>query len=126
MTKKYYNSQKLIFLFIIIFISTNEVFANQAYFDISEQEIEIQTNFKGKEVIITGRVTSIDADFYDNAQINLSTGDEWGFGSCTLSPPTNNQDFAYDLDKGQYVKLKCKDISEVMGFPQASSCKLVN
>ncbi len=54
MTKKHYNSKKLIFLFIIIFISTNEVFANQAYFDISDQEIEIQTNFKGKEVIIFG------------------------------------------------------------------------
>ena len=54
MTKKHFNSKKLIFLFIIIFISTNEVFANQAYFDISDQEIEIQTNFKGKEVIIFG------------------------------------------------------------------------
>ena len=89
-------------------------------------EMRAIRKYRGKDVIITGRVTSIDADFYDNAQINLSTGDEWGFGSCTLSPPTNNQDFAYDLDKGQYVKLKCKGINEVMGSPTASSCKLVN
>ena len=95
---------------------------------INEFEVnEMRTirKYKGKEVIITGRVSSIDSDFWDNAQINLK-GDEWGFQSCMLSPPTNNQDFAYDLDKGQYVKLKCKEISEVMGFPQAKSCKLVN
>ena len=103
-----------------------QVSCSSLYNEFEVNEMRAIRKYKGKEVIITGRVTSIDADFYDNAQINLSTADQWGFGSCTLSPPTNNQDFAYDLDKGQYVKLKCEDISEVMGFPQASSCKLVN
>ncbi len=50
-----YNSKKFfkIFLIIIIF-SSKQVLANQAYFDLSDQEIEIQTNFNGKEVIIFG------------------------------------------------------------------------
>jgi len=55
MKLKNYNSKKLfkIFLIVIIF-SSKEVFSNQAYFDLSDQEIEIQTNFNGKEVIIFG------------------------------------------------------------------------
>ena len=102
-----------------------EVSCTSLYNEFEVNEMRAIRKYKGKELIITGKVSSIDADFYDNAQINLQA-DEWGFLTCNLSPPTNNQDFAYDLDKGQYVKLKCKNISEVMGFPQASSCTLVN
>ena len=46
-----------IFLFIIaivLTISNKPIFGNQAYFDLSDEEIEIQTNFNGKEVIIFG------------------------------------------------------------------------
>ena len=55
MKLKNYKCKKLfkIFLIIIVF-SSKEVFSNQAYFDLSDQEIEIQTNFNGKEVIIFG------------------------------------------------------------------------
>ena len=42
----------LIFLFII-FIN-NHTLANEAYFDLSEKEIQIQTDFTGKEIIIFG------------------------------------------------------------------------
>ena len=42
-------------LFILIFISSHQtLLAEKAYFDISDQEIQIQTNFNGKEVIIFG------------------------------------------------------------------------
>ena len=40
--------------FFIFFIFSNNIFANEVYFDISEKEIQIQTDFKGKEVIIFG------------------------------------------------------------------------
>ena len=103
----------------------SEVSCVSLYNEFEVNEMRTIRKYKGKEVIIAGRVSSIDADFYDNAQINLKA-DDWGFFSCNLSPPANNQDFAYNLDKGQFVKLKCKDIGEVMGFPTASSCKLVN
>ncbi len=43
----------LIFILYIIFCCKLS-FANEAYFDLSDSEIEIQTNFKGKEVIIFG------------------------------------------------------------------------
>ena len=39
--------------FIFVLLSKN-IYGNQAYFDLSDSEIEIQTNFNGKEVIIFG------------------------------------------------------------------------
>ena len=45
-------NQVLIF-FLITFINTSTI-ASEAYFDLSEKEIQIQTDFNGKEIIIFG------------------------------------------------------------------------
>ena len=42
----------LIFFFLIF--TNNHTLANEAYFDLSEKEIQIQTDFTGKEIIIFG------------------------------------------------------------------------
>ena len=49
-------SNKIFFVLLVIgFTATNKsVLSNEAYFDLSDNEIEIQTNFNGKEVIIFG------------------------------------------------------------------------
>ncbi len=52
--KNYYSIKKLSIFLILVCFFEKQVFANQAYFDLSDQKIEIQTNFKGKEVIIFG------------------------------------------------------------------------
>ena len=44
---------KKIFIFIIILINF-DAFGNETYFNLSEKEIQIQTNFNGKEIIIYG------------------------------------------------------------------------
>ena len=43
---------KLIFFITILFYQN--VYANEAYFDLSEKQIEIETDFNGKEIIIFG------------------------------------------------------------------------
>ena len=49
------NSNKIfLFVIIIITVSSKSILGDQAYFDLSDNEIEIQTNFNGKEVIIFG------------------------------------------------------------------------
>ena len=46
---------KLLFLLIAYIVLSNKLaFGEEAYFDLSDQEIEIQTDFNGKEVIIFG------------------------------------------------------------------------
>ena len=51
---------------MVLFILPNKlVFGEEAYFDLSDQEIQIQTNFNGKEVIIFG-LTEPELDTIDN------------------------------------------------------------
>ena len=45
---------KKINLSILILFYFNSAFGNQAYFDLSEKEIQIETDFNGKEIIIFG------------------------------------------------------------------------
>lgn len=45
--------KKTLIFFFLIFIN-NHTLANEAYFDLSEKEIQIQTDFTGKEIIIFG------------------------------------------------------------------------
>ena len=51
---KQFSMKKIISLFIIIFFSKNLAIAAETYFDLSENEIQIETDFTGKEVIIFG------------------------------------------------------------------------
>ena len=49
------NSNKIfLFVIIVITVSSKSILGDQVYFDLSDNEIEIQTNFNGKEVIIFG------------------------------------------------------------------------
>ncbi len=45
---------KKIIIFLIITFLNHNIFASEAYFDLSEKEIQIQTDFTGKEIIIFG------------------------------------------------------------------------
>ena len=45
--------KKTLIFFILVFMN-NQTLANEAYFDLSEKEIQIQTDFTGKEIIIFG------------------------------------------------------------------------
>ena len=53
MERDQYNMRKKIFFLIIFFFNQN-IFAGETYFDLSENEIQIETNFVGKEIIIFG------------------------------------------------------------------------
>lgn len=47
------NTKKIILLLIFILFTKN-IFASEIYFDLSEKEIQIETDFTGKEIIIFG------------------------------------------------------------------------
>ncbi len=48
------NLKKQIIIFLTIILGTNHLIAQETYFDTSEKEIQIQTDFNGKEIIIFG------------------------------------------------------------------------
>ena len=47
-----------IIIMLLVLILNNSILANEAYFDLSEKEIQIQTDFKGKTIIIFGILQS--------------------------------------------------------------------
>ena len=51
--KKNYLKKHLSFIIFFILIN-NSVLSEESYFDLSEKEIQIQTDFNGKEIIIFG------------------------------------------------------------------------
>ncbi len=103
--------------------SLAQISCGNLYDEFQANEVRTIRNYKDKEVVITGTVTSIDADFNDNAIIVLGTGkNDFGISSCRLSPNKKNQDFAYNLEKGQSVRLRCNDINEMVGSPTAENC----
>ena len=103
--------------------SLAQISCGNLYDEFQANEVRTIRNYKDKEVVITGTVTSIDADFNDNAIIVLGTGkNDFGISSCRLSPNKKNQDFAYNLEKGQSVRLRCNDINEMIGSPTAENC----
>ena len=88
-------------------------------------EMRALRDHKNKTYIVSGRVESVGADFMDNPQINLSDGDQWSFNSC-MAEPARGEDFYYDLNEGQLVKMQCKVTGEVMGSPMLEGCVLAN
>ena len=51
----HYNYKKLsVFTYFLLLLFSFPSYGNESYFDLSDPEIEIQTNFEGKEVIIFG------------------------------------------------------------------------
>ena len=61
----------------------------------------------------------------DNPQISLSDGNQWSMNSC-LAEPAKGEEFYYDLNQGQLVKMQCTITGEVMGSPMLKRCVLAN
>lgn len=107
--------------------SITEITCSALYKEFQANEFKTIRKYKDKSLVITGNIKNIQADYSDNAQIVLATGTgAFSMSSCTLSPSPSNQDFASELQIGTFVKLKCSDISEVIGSPTASKCTLAN
>jgi len=96
------------------------------YEEFSQNEIRALEKFGNKQVKISGRVTDISADFFDNPQIILSSEqDDFGMTSCILSARKSAK-YVSQLQKGQIVNLLCKDVGEILGSPTAEKCTMAN
>ena len=93
--------------------------------DFGANEMRALRDHKNKTYIVSARVSSVGADFMDNPQITLSDGDQWSFNSCIASP-AKDEEFYYDLNEGQLVKMQCTIKGEVMGSPVLEKCVLAN
>ena len=86
-----------------------------------ENEVAADNLYKGKKILITGKVESINKDVADDVYVNLSGDGEISFDvQCYLSEPGK----AAELKKGQTITILGTGEGMVIGFPQLKDCTL--
>jgi len=89
--------------------------------DFNANEMRALRKYQDKTFIVSGRVSSVDADMWDKPQITLSDDEAWSFSSC-LASPAAGEEFFYDFDNGELVKMQCQVNGEIMGSPILKGC----
>ena len=85
-------------------------------------EIAANKKFKDQNLLVSGSIDSIDADFSDDPVIVFKQLTNTNFLKPRASLTKDEQDKAAELAKGQNIKLLCSKISEVAGMPTLSEC----
>lgn len=85
-------------------------------------EVAADQKFKGKTVLISGRVESVDSGPFDSPIVSLAGGGE--FGERQVWMYDVSKESAASLSKGQSIKALCKATGESMSFPTLSKCVL--
>ncbi|MDE9495864.1 hypothetical protein KKJ09_20345 [Xenorhabdus bovienii] len=76
--------------------------------------------YKGKKIIISGIVDSIDSSFGDIPVVTLKTGDM--FNKVHVNFARKYRDIAAELNKNQKVKYACVGGSVIIGSPSVRDC----
>ncbi|WP_164276516.1 hypothetical protein [Stenotrophomonas sp. B1-1] len=95
------------------------VSAEQLYSAYAENEISADARFKGKSLLISGKVQSIQSGIGDDPVVQLAAGTFQWVQLHGLS-----KDVAAGLSKGQQILVRCKGQGETIGFPSAAECQL--
>lgn len=95
------------------------VTAEQLYKDYDANEISADAKYKGKPLLITGTVQSIESDITDDPVVALSA-DLFGFVHLQGIDKAS----ATSLSKGQKITAACTGGGEVMSFPTANECTI--
>ena len=90
--------------------------------DYQRNEISADEKYKGKSLLVTGIVDSIGKDFSDKAYVQLSTDNMFMPVMARLQASEMNR--ASDLNKGQWVIVKCVGGGMIAGSPILSSCSI--
>lgn len=99
---------------------TIEVTAGEIFDDYQQNEIRANAKYKGKNVIVTGTVSGIDADLMDEPVVQLQTSNQ--FMSVGLHDISTT--VAGGLNKGDTVTAACSEVSEMAGTPVLRGCSL--
>ncbi|MXO50147.1 hypothetical protein GRI42_02370 [Erythrobacter gaetbuli] len=99
---------------------TEYVTASDLQASFERNEIATIQRFQGDVVMVSGRVSSVDADLFDRPVIRLKTG-SWRNISVPVSAHDSN--FAAKLNPGDEVFVICVGINEVMGSPVFADCE---
>ncbi|MNE17756.1 TRNA-anti-like protein [compost metagenome] len=87
-------------------------------------EVAANQQFKGKTLLVSATVSSIDAGISDEPYLTLKAGGEYEFNQPQAHLADAEQNKAASLSKGQKIKLLCTGNSEIAGTPMLDNCSI--
>ena len=99
-----------------------EVTADQLLTAYKNNEIAANQQFKGKNLLVSATIDSIQAGLGDEPYLDLKAGGEMEFNKPQAHLADSEQAKAATLSKGQKVKLLCVGNSEIAGSPMLKDC----
>lgn len=99
-----------------------DVTADQLLNAYKNNEVSANQQFKGKTLLVSATIDSIQAGFNDEPYISLKAGGEIEFNQPQAHLADSELSKAATLSKGQKVKLLCVGNSEIAGSPMLADC----
>jgi hypothetical protein len=100
------------------------VSAKQLYADYHANEVAADEKYKGKNLLVSGTIVSIDKDAFDNMQLRLSVGDQFGLEYVMATLDDSQKGKAMALAKGKSVTVVGRGGTMIMGSPTLDDCVL--
>lgn len=88
------------------------VSAEELYADYESNGVAADKKYKGKVLLVSGRVNNIDRDIMDDIYVTLTGDGVFGDVQCMFAEDHVNE--AADLSKGQYITIKGKCDGKLM------------
>lgn len=96
------------------------VTAAQLFAGYEANEVSADERYKGKALLVTGKIASIDKDFTDGIVLRLSTSNP--FQTVDANLEDSEKPKAGRLAKGETVRVQCEGNGMVIGSPQLGDC----
>lgn len=92
--------------------------------ELSQNEMRALKKYENiKKIGVTGLVTDIGADVFDNPQITLAgTTQDFMSTNCLITPKNDDAAWVLNLNKGDKADFVCDSFGEIMGSPIFRNC----
>lgn len=102
-----------------------EATADELLNSYKENELAGDEKYKGKTLIITGKINSIQSGLGDTPFILLNAGGDMEFALPQAHFSNSEKQSLLELKKGTNVKLQCIGDGEIGGTPMLKDCKVL-
>jgi tRNA_anti-like len=96
--------------------------AVELFNEYAANEVATDERLKGKDVIVVGRVESINKNVWGTIYVSLQTPNQ--FMSAHMNLDDADKNTAAALRKGQRVEVRCKKMQRWAGSPSGHDCRL--
>lgn len=102
------------------------VSAQQLYADYHANEIAADEKYKGHDLLVTGRIDSIDKGAFGTMVLRLGVGSSFGLESVMATLNVSQKSKAMLLSKGKRQTVLCTGQGMILGDPALADCNIVD